>query len=41
MTDKLNKKREILYKAYFEASEDKDREEELKDWNAIDFGSMI
>lgn len=35
VNEKLNKKREELYQAYLEASQDLDREEELKDWDVV------
>jgi len=33
--DKLNQKREALYQAYLEASQDSQREEGLKDWDIL------
>ena len=35
MAEKLNKKRELLYQAYLEASHDVEREKELNDWDGI------
>jgi len=35
VAEKLNKKREILYQAYLEASYDVEREKELNDWDSI------
>lgn len=35
VTEKLNKKREDLYQAYLEASQDVEREKDLKDWDTI------
>lgn len=35
VTEKLNKKREDLYQAYLEASQDPEREKDLKDWDTI------
>lgn len=35
VAEKLNKKREILYQAYLEASHDVEREKELNDWDLI------
>lgn len=39
VNEKLNQKREELYQAYLEASQNSDREDELKDWDAISLES--
>lgn len=37
--EKLNKKRELLYQAYLEASHDVEREKELNNWDTISIES--